>query len=309
MPTNKSSYSERTKKILRVTLLGSASNAFLVLLKLFVGIAGHSSAMIAEAINSISDFLTDIIALIFIRISGKPKDQDHHYGHGKFETLASVVMAVVMMGVGLLLLYQSLVTIIGLWSGTTVLSLPSRWTLLVSSISLLIKLYLHRYTHRWALRLKSAALEAKALDHRSDTLTLLTVLLGISGAIFLGDHWLFLEPLAASIVSLFIIKMGWSVLRPAFDELTEVSLSPSVEGEITEIIHAIPYIEGIHRLRTRSIGGNYAIEVDLLVDGRMSVAEGHDITLRIERELRSRYGAMTHVTIHVEPTLPYRQLP
>ncbi len=304
MPTKKSSYSERTKKILRVTLLGSASNAFLVLLKLFVGIAGHSSAMIAEAINSISDFLTDIIALIFIRISGKPKDHDHHYGHGKFETLASVVMAVVMMGVGLLLLYQSLGTILGLWRGTEVLSQPSRWTLLVTSISLLIKLYLHRYTHRWALRLKSAALEAKALDHRSDTLTLLTVLLGISGSIFLGNHWLFLEPLAASIVSLFIIKMGWSVLRPAFDELTEVSLSPSVEGEITEIIYATPHIEGIHRLRTRSIGGLYAIEVDLLVDGRMSVAEGHDITLRIERELRSRYGAMTHVTIHVEPTLP-----
>lgn len=304
MPTNKSSYSERTKKILQVTLLGSASNAFLVLLKLFVGIAGHSSAMIAEAINSISDFLTDIIALIFIRISGKPKDQDHHYGHGKFETLASVVMAVVMMGVGLLLLYQSLVTIIGLWSGTAVLSLPSRWTLLVSSISLLIKLYLHRYTHRWALRLKSAALEAKALDHRSDTLTLLTVLLGISGALFLGEQWLFLEPLAASIVSLFIIKMGWSVLRPAFDELTEVSISPSVEGEITGIIYATPHVEGIHRLRTRSIGGSYAIEIDLFVDGRMSVAEGHDITLRIERELRARYGAMTHIAIHVEPTLP-----
>ena len=153
MPTNSNSYSERTKKILRVTLLGSASNAFLVLLKLFVGIAGHSSAMIAEAINSISDFLTDIIALIFIRISGKPKDHDHHYGHGKFETLASVVMAVVMMGVGLLLLYQSLGTILGLWRGTIVLSLPSRWTLLVAFISLLIKLYLHRYTHRWALRL------------------------------------------------------------------------------------------------------------------------------------------------------------
>ena len=304
MPTNKSSYSERTKKILRVTLLGSASNAFLVLLKLFVGIAGHSSAMIAEAINSISDFLTDIIALIFIRISGKPKDHDHHYGHGKFETLASVVMAVVMMGVGLLLLYQSLLTIIGLWRGTLQLPYPSRWTLLVAFVSLLIKLLLYRYTHRWTLRLKSSALEAKALDHRSDTLTLLTVLLGIAGAIFLGNHWLFLEPLAASIVSLFILRMGWSVLRPAFNELTEVSLSPHIEGEITEIIHAIPHVEGIHRLRTRSIGGIYAIEVDLFVDGRMSVAEGHDITLRIEQELRVRYGSATHVAIHVEPTLP-----
>ena len=279
MAPNKSTYPERTKKILRVTLLGSASNALLVLLKLFVGIVGHSSAMIAEAINSISDFLTDIIALIFIRISGKPQDKDHHYGHGKFETLASVVMAVVMISVGVLLLYNSIISIIGLWMGTLQLPRPSRLTLIVAFVSLLIKLFLYRYTYQWAGLLKSSALKAKAIDER----------------------WLFLEPLAAGVVSLFIIHMGWSVLRPAFNELTEECLSPEVEGEIMEIVLSTHRVEGIHRMRTRSIGGSYAIEIDLLVDGRMSVAEGHDITLIIERELRARYGTATHIAIHVEP--------
>ena len=302
MAPNKSTYPERTKKILRVTLLGSASNALLVLLKLFVGIVGHSSAMIAEAINSISDFLTDIIALIFIRISGKPQDKDHHYGHGKFETLASVVMAVVMISVGLLLLYNSIISIIGLWMGTLQLPRPSRLTLIVAFVSLLTKLFLYRYTYQWAGLLKSSALKAKALDHRSDTLALIAVLFGIAGAIFLGERWLFLEPLAAGVVSLFIIHMGWSVLRPAFNELTEECLSPEVEGEIMEIVLSTHRVEGIHRMRTRSIGGSYAIEIDLLVDGRMSVAEGHDITLIIERELRARYGTTTHIAIHIEPS-------
>ena len=290
MAPNQSTYPERTKKILRVTLLGSASNALLVLLKLFVGIVGHSSAMIAEAINSISDFLTDIIALIFIRISGKPQDKDHHYGHGKFETLASVVMAVVMISVGVLLLDNSIISIIGLWMGTLQLPRPSRLTLIVAFVSLLIKLFLYRYTYQWAGLLKSSALKAKALDHRSDTLALIAVLFGIAGAIFLGECWLFL------------IHMGWSVLRPAFNELTEECLSPEVEGEIMEIVLSTHRVEGIHRMRTRSIGGSYAIEIDLLVDGRMSVAEGHDITLIIERELRARYGTTTHIAIHVEPS-------
>ena len=306
MAPNKSTYPERTKKILRVTLLGSASNALLVLLKLFVGIVGHSSAMIAEAINSISDFLTDIIALIFIRISGKPQDKDHHYGHGKFETLASVVMAVVMISVGVLLLYNSILSIIGLGMGTLQLPRPSRLTLIVAFVSLLIKLFLYRYTYQWAGLLKSSALKAKALDHRSDTLALTAVLIGIAGAIFLDERWLFLEPLAAAVVSLFIIHMGWSVLRPAFNELTEERLSPEIEQEIEHLVLATPEVQGIRQLRTRSLGQGYAIEIDILVDGRMSVTEGHNITLIIEQELRHQYGAETHIAIHMEPAeLPH----
>ena len=150
-------YSERTKKIFRITIPGSVTNALLVNLKLFVGIFGHSSAMIAEAINSISDFATDLIALVFIRISGKPRDKDHHYGHGKYETLASVVMASVMMGVGAVLLYRSSCTVIGLLSGHITRPQPSRLTLIIAIISLLLKAVLYRYTMRWAGLLKSSA--------------------------------------------------------------------------------------------------------------------------------------------------------
>lgn len=299
-------YSERTKKIFRITILGSVTNALLVVLKLFVGIFGHSSAMIAEAINSISDFATDLIALVFIRISGKPRDEDHHYGHGKYETLASVVMASVMMGVGAVLLYRSSCTVIGLLSGHITRPQPSRLTLIIAIISLLLKTVLYRYTMRWACLLKSSALRAKALDHRGDTLALIAVLLGIAGAIYLGEGWLFLEPLAAALVSFFILRMGWSVLRPAFNELTEERLSPEIEQEIEHLVLSTPEVQGIRQLRTRSLGQGYAIEIDILVDGRMSVTKGHNITLIIEQELRTHYGAETHIAIHVEPTeLPH----
>lgn len=294
-------YSERTKKILEVTLLGSASNILLVILKLVVGVLGHSSALIAEAINSISDFATDLIALIFIRISGKPQDDDHHYGHGKYETLASVVMAVVMMSVGLLLLFHSVRDVYGLLFLGLVLPSPSILPLIIALVSLVVKELLYRYTSRWAHRLKSSALKAKAADHRGDTLALLAVSLGLAGAIFLGDQYLFLEPMAAAIVSLFILRMGWAVLRPAFCELTEESLPAHIEDEIRQIACQIPNIKGISKLRTRSIGERYAIELDILVNGTITVTEGHDITLSLEEALYSRFGEMTHVTIHVEP--------
>ena len=284
----------RTEKILRVTLLGSLSNALLVILKLTVGLLGHSSAMIAEAINSLSDFATDLIALIFIRISGKPQDEDHHYGHGKFETLATLVMAGVMLGVGGSLLYRSLSTTLQLLRGRLVLPQPSRLTLLIAALSLLIKLGLYLYTQRWAQRLDSSAL-------RTNMLTLCTVLLGITGAIALGPRGLFLEPLAAAIVSLCIIYMGWSSLLPACKELTEVCLSPEVEEEIRSIIYTAEEVQGINQLHTRSLGQRYAIEVDILVSGSMTVHEGHEVTIRLEQSLMERFGQETHISIHVEP--------
>lgn len=294
-------YSQRTAKILQITLLGSVSNALLVGLKLFIGVFGHSSAMIAEAINSLSDFVADLIALIFIRISGKPQDKDHHYGHGKYETLASVVMAVVMMGVGGLLFYHSIDKVYAIVVRGSHLPSPSHLALVVAVISLITKGLLYRYTSRWAAILKSSALRAKAMDHRGDMLTLVAVLLGIAGAIFLGEGWLFLEPLAAAIVSLFILHMGWGILRPAFNELTEESLPPEVEQEIRQIVCTTARVEGIGKFHTRSIGERYAIELDILVDGQITVTEAHDVTHIIEITLRERFGATTHIAIHVEP--------
>lgn len=306
-PVSRSGYSQRTQKVLRVTLFGSLSNALLVLIKLFVGIIGHSSALVAEAINSISDFTTDLIALVFIRISGKPQDADHPYGHGKFETLASVVMAGMMIAVGVLVFYRSLSDIIGFFFSGEALTRPSKLTLLVTIISLLIKIFLYRYTGRWAKLLKSSALQIKALDHRGDVMALSAVFLGLAGSIFLGDHWLFLEPAAASVVSLFILRMGWSVLQPAINELTEECLPPEVEEEIRSIAIHTTGVVGVHRLRTRSIGQRYAIELDILVEGSITVIAGHDITLKLEQELRQTYGEDTHITIHVEPEELYSQ--
>lgn len=296
-----SQYSRRTQKILRVTALGSLTNALLVVLKLLVGIWGHSSALVAEAINSISDFATDLVALLFIRISGKPQDEDHHYGHGKFETLASVVVALMMVSVGTLLGYRSAEKVLASLQGELALTPPSRLTLVVSVIALLLKLGLYRYTQRWASQLKSSALQAKALDHRSDTLALFAVILGITGTLLLDQRGLFLEPLTAFVVSLFILRMGWVILQPAFHELTEKRLPLEVEQEIETLVLGTDQVLGIRSLRTRSIGQSYAIELCILVKGEISVIAGHDITLFVEQKLRQRYGAQTYITIHVEP--------
>lgn len=293
--------SQRTEKIIRVTALGSLSNALLVLLKLLVGLWGHSSALVAEAINSISDFATDLVALLFLRISGKPQDEDHHYGHGKFETLASVVVALVMVSVGTLLAYHSAETVLAILRGELSPEPPSPLTLVISALALLVKLLLYRYTQRWALALRSTALQAKALDHRSDTLALLAVIFGLTGTLLLGERGRFLEPLAAFVVSLFILRMGWIILRPAFHELTEKRLPPEIEQQIEEQVLRTEQVLGIRSLRTRSIGQCYAIELCILVEGQITVTAGHDITLRIEEELRQCYGAQTYITIHVEP--------
>lgn len=293
-------YSQRTRKIFQVTALGSISNALLVVLKFAVGLWGNSSALVAEAVNSLSDFATDLIVLIFIKISGKPQDEDHHYGHGKYETLATVVMALVMVSVGTLLFYRSGQEVLGSIQGLQQPT-PSLLTLIISLLALAIKIVLYFYTTRWATHLKSSALQAKALDHRGDTFTLIAVILGLSGTLLLGDSWRFLEPLAAMIVSAFILRMGWIILRPAFQELTEKRLAPEVEKEIEGLVRSMPQIEGVRTLRTRSIGASYAIELCILVDGQISVTEGHDITLLIEERLRQQYGPQTYITIHVEP--------
>lgn len=292
----------RHERILRISLLGTASNALLALAKFLAGVYGNSSALVADAVNSLSDFVTDIILLIFIRISGKPRDDDHRYGHGKFETLATAIVAIVMIIAGTLLLSESLRTIWDFTQGRLSLTPPTYLSLVIALGSLVIKDLLCRYTIAKAKSLGSSVLHAKALDHRSDTWTLIGVVLGIVGALWLGEGWELLDPIAASVVSFFMVRMGILLVLPAFNELMEVSLPIDVVNEIEDLVFVIPEIKGIRNLNTRSIGTHYAIEMDILLDGKMCVQQAHDITDQVETALRKRYGEGTHVIVHVEPT-------
>ena len=283
-----------------MTLWGGAMNALLVAFKFVAGIMGHSAAMVADAVHSLSDFVTDIIVLAFVHISGKPKDSSHDYGHGKFETLAMTFIGLALLMVAIGIVYEGLVKIAA-WAGGEQLQAPGQLALWAALLSIVIKEGTFRYTIVKAKELDSQALEANAWHHRSDALSSIGTALGIGGAIFLGQKWAVLDPLASVIVGFFIVKVSIQVLRSGFGDLTEQSLPDEVEQEILQLAGSVPGVMEPHDLRTRRIGNHYAIELHILMDGNIPLLEAHDRASEVEDLLRRHYGEETHVVVHVEP--------
>ncbi len=290
----------RTKLIYRITIIGSIVNLLLVIIKFIGGTIGRSSALLADAVHSLSDFLTDIIVLVFVKISSKPQDEGHDYGHGKYETLATIIIGVVLLFVGITLCYENAIRIARAVRGE-VLPRPEIVALLVAAISILAKELLYQYSVRKGRSLSSKALEANAWHHRSDALSSIGTLVGISGAMFLGERWRILDPIAAVVISAFIIKVAIDIIRPCLDELLERSLPEDTEREITDIMLTTPGVKAMHRLRTRRIGNNIAIEAHIKMDGDISLHEAHLIASEVEKELREKYGPETHIGLHMEP--------
>ena len=290
----------RQKEIYRVTLIGSAVNVVLLAFKFFAGIVGHSSAMIADAVHSLSDFISDIVVLVFVKISGRPGDADHAYGHGKYETLASVSVGLILGVVGIGIGYEAVLKAIDFFKGVPIES-PNWWALSAAILSIVLKEALFRYTIIHGRKLDSPALTANAWHHRSDSLTSIATLIGIAGAMLLGDKGRVLDPLAALIVSLFIIKEAISLIRPGIDELMEKSISEDQQRIIANIITSQPGVTGFHRLKTRRIGTGIAIEVHIKMPGDLTLYHAHEIATRIEERLKNEFGPTTHVGIHMEP--------
>ena len=294
------SASRRKKEILRTTWTGSICNFLLLVFKFVTGIVGHSSAMIADAVHSLSDFITDIIVILFVRISSKPQDEGHNYGHGKYETLGTAIIGIVLMFVGLGILVNSAESIIDVCRGK-VLESPDVLALVAAFVSIVIKEILYRYTIFQGKRYNSKALIANAWHHRSDAFSSIGTLIGIGGAIFLGADWRVLDPIAALVVSLFIIKVSVGLLKPCVDELLEKSLPKETENKILSIILSFPEVSSPHHLRTRHIGNHIAIEVHIRMDGGMTLKAAHDITKKMEASLKKEFGQETHIGIHMEP--------
>lgn len=290
----------REREIYKVTLVGSAANVLLTVFKFVAGIVGHSAAMTADAVHSLSDLLTDAVVLVFVRIGAKPEDCGHDYGHGKYETLATTIvgfaLAIVAVGIG----WRAIESLLFWYQGGT-LEAPGMLALWAALVSVILKELVYQYTVRRGKALNSPAVEANAWHHRSDALSSLGTLLGIGGAILLGDRWTVLDPLAGLIVSFFILSVAWKLLRQGFDELMEASLPDEVEKEILSIVTSFPDVCDPHHLRTRRIGSRYAIEMHIRMDGAMPLAEAHARTCEIERTLKERFGERTHITLHVEP--------
>ena len=291
----------REKQIFRVTLLGSVANLLLVVFKFIAGIVGHSAAMIADAVHSLSDFITDIIVIIFVAISGKPEDNDHSYGHGKYETLATAVIGIILFFVGVGILISGIKAIVGALQGEP-LQAPSLLALIAAVISIVVKEALYRYTVKRGKALDSSSVVANAWHHRSDALSSIGTAIGIGGAVFLGEQWRILDPIAAVVVSIFIIKVAVELIKPCIDELVERSLPEEVEQRIHALILQSPQVSSPHHLRTRRIGSYIAIEVHIRMDGQISLSEAHQVASDIERRLKAEFGEKTHIGIHMEPT-------
>ena len=291
---------EREDRIRRITLVGSAGNVLLVIVKFIAGVVGHSSAMIADAVHSLSDLLTDFIVLLFVGISARPQDTSHDYGHGKFETLASLLVSLALIGAAIGIIVSG-ASKFAAWLGGADLQSPGKLALWVAVISILVKELMYQYTARKGRDLESQALVANAWHHRSDALSSVGAAIGIAGAVLIGGRWTVLDPLASIVVGAMLIAVALKIMRPSLGELTDESLSEAQEAEIVDIISSFPEVSEPHNLRTRHIGNKVAIEAHIRMDGGMTLDSVHQITYNIERKLKDRFGDDTIVTLHMEP--------
>lgn len=291
---------DRQKQIYKVTLAGGAVNVVLLAFKFVAGILGHSAAMIADAVHSLSDFITDLIVLIFVHISGKPQDKSHDYGHGKYETLALTIIGIALIIVAAGIFHNGALRIAAWWNGQE-LEAPGMLALWAALVSILLKELTYRYTINNAKKLDSPALEANAWHHRSDALSSIGTAVGIGGAVLLGKRWAVLDPIASVVVGAFIVKVSIELILQGMRDLLEHSLPDEIEDEIIEIAKSEPDVIAPHDLRTRRIGNRYAIELHILMSGDITLSKAHDHADNIESKLKKRFGENTHVAIHMEP--------
>lgn len=291
---------DRQKETYRVTIAGSIINILLLAFKFAAGILGHSAAMIADAIHSLTDFVTDAIVLVFVRLGSKPTDRDHDYGHGKYETLASAIIGVSLLVVGMMICYSGVTKTYHAMCGEP-LQQPGFIALAAAVASVVLKEWAYRFTVRVGRRCHSEAVVANAWHHRSDALSSVGTTVGIGGAIILGEKWAVLDPLTAIVVSFFIMKAAWSVLSKAVGELTDGSLPKETEDEIESIVNEDKDVSVVHNLCTRRIGNRIAIEMHVRMPGETSLYVAHHHATEIEKRLKQRFGADTHISIHLEP--------
>ena len=291
---------QREQSIYRVTIAGSIINAVLLAFKFTAGILGGSAAMIADAVHSLSDFMTDIVVLLFVKLGNKPQDEDHDYGHGKYETLATALIGIALMGVGAMICYNGLTKTWAVINGEQLKS-PGMIAFIAAIVSIALKEWAYRFTEKVGREVSSQAVRANAWHHRSDALSSIGTAFGIGGAILLGAQWAVLDPLAAIIVSFFILKAAYGLIVQATNELLEGSLPEDVEAQMVELAAEEEGVADIHNLRTRRLGNKIAIEMHVRMPGEMSLYEAHEKATRIEKRLRKQFGEHTHIALHLEP--------
>ncbi|MCR5568477.1 MAG: cation diffusion facilitator family transporter [Paludibacteraceae bacterium] len=291
----------REQKISQVTIVGSAVNALLTIGKIIAGVVGHSGAMLADGLHSLSDFISDIIVLVCVRISAKGRDDDHDYGHGKYETLATLCVGVLLLIVGGELFWDGAQDIRACLNGHTVKQ-PETMALWAALISILAKEVLYHYTAKVGKEVSSPVVIANAWHHRTDALSSVGSAAGIGGAILLGEKWVILDPIACCCISVLIVVVALRMIGPSLNELLEISLPADMENDIMRLALEVDGVKSIHNLKTRKSGPNIIIDAHVVVDPDITVLVAHDISTNVEKSIRTRYGKETQISIHIEPS-------
>ncbi len=291
---------DRTAKVTFVTLVGSVVNIILTVFKIFAGVLGRSTAMIADGIHSLSDLLSDIVVIVFVKISAKGRDKDHDYGHGKFETFATLIISLMLIVVAVNLMSGGINKIRQILDGGEVSS-PGMIALWATVASIVLKEILYRYTIIQGKALNSPMMIANAWHHRSDAFSSVGSLLGIAGAIFLGDKFVILDPITGCVISIFILVMAVKMSVPAIKELLDVSLPDDVEEKIEATAKSVKGVVDLHELKTRREGPGIIMEGHLVLDSEISLKEAHDISKKVEESLRKEFGPETQISLHLEP--------
>lgn len=291
----------REKRITRVTLWGSVVNLVLTVFKILAGVLGHSAAMIADGVHSLSDLLSDIVVLVFIRISSKDRDREHEFGHGKFETLATVVVSLMLVVVAAKLISGGVSSIRAAISGT-VLPKPGWIALAAAAVSIAAKEILYRVTVRVGREVDSPVTVANAWHHRSDAFSSVGSLLAIGAAIVLGEKWTVLDPIASCVIGVMIVVVAVKMAVPSLQELLDASLPEDMERDIVTLIEGVDGVRSAHGLKTRRNGTSVIIEAHIVVDPDITVLQSHNISTAVEHAVRAKFGPQTQIALHVEPS-------
>lgn len=287
---------EYAREALRVSAVTITINALLAAGKLAAGLFARSGAMVSDAVHSASDVFSTIIVIIGVRLSGKDSDREHPYGHERMECVAAVVLSVILLITGLFIGYDGIRKIIH--SGETAPVAPGLPALIAAAVSIGVKEAMFWYTRRHARRLDSDALMADAWHHRSDALSSVGALVGIAGA-RLGFP--VLDPLASVVICVFIAKAAVDIFRDAIDKMVDHSCDEETEAAIRANILAHDGVEGVDLLRTREFGNRIYAELEISVDGALSLVEAHAIAEQVHNDIEADFPKVKHIMIHVNP--------
>lgn len=279
----------------RVTLVGLATNVALSGLKFAGGILGHSQAVVADAVHSLSDSATDLVVLVGVRYWSRPPDEAHPHGHRRIETVVTASIGVILAAVAAGLAYNALATLPARHAN------PPGWIAFAAAVlSIVSKEVLYRWTVRRGKRLRSSAVVANAWHHRSDGLSSVPAALAVAGAA-LHPAWSFLDHVGAVVVSLFILQAAWRITWPALGQLVDAGASRKERERIRDIVLATSGVGRLHALRTRYVGAGLQVDLHILVDGQLTVRQGHDISETVKRRLLDQEPDVVDVLVHIEP--------